>query len=220
MALGPRCGLDVHSKFVTACVLSGPAARPQKNIREFATTTTGLLGLRDWLQALGCRAVALESTGVSWTSLRHPDFVLALANPRAIKGIRGRKTDVGDAEWIAKPHRGGRIVGSFIPPQPVRDLRDLTRHRTTLVQEQTAESNRILKVLEDANINLAEVASDVCGVSGWGMMLAPPRPASRTRRGRGRRSPPRPPSSPGAGQLLPTIDGADRDPPTLRCLPR
>ncbi len=170
------CGLDVHSKFVTACVLRGPAVDPQKHVREFPATTSGLLRVRDWLNGLSCRAVAMESTGVYWKPvwniLEGPDFELTLANPHAIKGIKGRKTDVGDAEWIAKLHRSGLVAGSFVPPEPIRDLRDLTRYRTTLVEEQSAERNRILKVLEDANIKLAEVASDVFGASGWAMLQA------------------------------------------------
>ena len=100
-------GLDVHAEFVTACVLSGATSRPEKSIRVFKTTTAGLLGLRDWLADQGCRAVAMESTGVYWKPVWHmlegPDLDLLLANAQAVKGIKGRKTDVGDAEWIATP---------------------------------------------------------------------------------------------------------------------
>jgi transposase len=168
------CGLDVHSQFVTACVLSGAATRPQKQVREFQTTTAGLLALRDWLVGLSCRAVAMESTGVYWKPVWHvlegPDFDLLLATAQAVKARKGRKTDVGDAQWIAELHRSGYIAPSFVPPAPIRDLRDVTRYRVTLVAEQTAERNRILKLLEDANIKLGEVVSDVFGVSGWEML--------------------------------------------------
>lgn len=170
------CGLDVHAGFVTACILSGTGTRPEKRIREFETTTTGLLALRDWLVAAGCRSVAMESTGVYWKPVWHvlegPDLDLLLANAQAVKAIRGRKTDAGDAEWIAKLHRSGLLVASFVPPEPIRDLRDLTRYRVTLVHEQTAERNRILKLLEDANIKIARVVSDVFGVSGWDILTA------------------------------------------------
>ena len=169
-------GLDVHSAFVTACVLRGVGPRPEKSVREFRATTTGLLALRDWLAGLGCRAVAMESTGVYWKPVWHVleggDFDLLLANAQAVKGIKGRKTDVGDAEWIAKLHRSGLLVPSFVPPEPIRDLRDLTRYRVNLVHEATAERNRILKLLEDANIKIARVVSDVFGASGWDMLEA------------------------------------------------
>lgn len=170
------CGLDVHAEFVTACVLSGSGTKPQKQIREFKTTTAGLLALREWLVDLQCRPVAMESTGVYWKPVWHvlegPDLELLLANAQAVKAIKGRKTDASDAQWIAKLHRSGLLVASFVPPEPIRDLRDVTRYRLSLVHEQTAERNRLQKILEDANIKLARVASDVFGVSGWEMLKA------------------------------------------------
>ena len=170
------CGLDVHAEFVTACVLSGPGTKPQREVREFKTTTSGLLALRDWLVGLNCRPVAMESTGVYWKPVWHvlegPEFDLLLANAQAVKAIKGRKTDVGDATWIAKLHRSGLLQPSFVPPEPIRDLRDVTRYRVSLVHEQTAERNRVQKILEDANIKLARVVSDVFGVSGWEMLKA------------------------------------------------
>jgi transposase len=170
------CGLDVHSRFVTACVLSGPSQKPKKVIRSFSSTAAGLLELRDWLLDLGCRAVAMESTGVYWKPVWHllegPEFDLVLANAYAVKAVKGRKTDVGDAEWIAKLHRSGLVPASFVPPQPIRDLRDLTRYRTALKQEAARERNRIQKLLEDANIKISEVISDLFGKSGRAMLAA------------------------------------------------
>jgi transposase len=169
------CGLDVHSLFVVACVMRGVlSGKPEKLIRTFQTTTRGLCELRDWLVGLGCREVAMESTGVYWRPVWHvlegPEFHLWLANARNIKHAKGRKTDVGDAEWIAKLLRSGMIVPSFVPPEPIRDLRDMTRLRVSFVHEATAERNRIQKVLEDTNIKVAEYVSDLFGVSGREML--------------------------------------------------
>jgi transposase len=172
--LSSCCGLDVHSRFVTACVLSGPSQKPKKVIRTFSATAAGLLELRDWLIDQGCRAVAMESTGVYWKPVWHllegPEFDLVLANAYAVKAVKGRKTDVGDAEWIAKLHRSGLVPASFVPPVPIRDLRDLTRYRTALKQEAARERNRIQKLLEDANIKISEVISDLFGKSGRAML--------------------------------------------------
>jgi transposase len=114
--------------------------------------------LRDWLSAQGCRSVAMESTGVYWKPVWHvlegPDFDLLLANAHAVKAIKGRKTDEGDAEWIARLHRSGLLSASFVPPEPIRDLRDLTRYRIALVQEAARERNRIHKGLEDTNVKV------------------------------------------------------------------
>ncbi len=165
------CGLDVHSLTVVACVMRGVlSAKPEKLIRTFTTTTRGLCELRDWLLELGVREVAMESTGVYWRPVWHvlegPEFHLWLVNPRSVKQVKGRKSDVGDAEWIAKLLRSGLVVASFVPPQPIRDLRDMTRLRTSYVHEATAERNRIQKVLEDTNVKVAEYISDLFGVSG------------------------------------------------------
>jgi len=169
------CGLDVHSTFVVACVMRGAlSSRPEKLVRTFVTTTRGLCELRDWLVGLGCQEVAMESTGVYWRPVWHvlegPEFHLWLANPRSIKNVKGRKTDVGDAEWIARLLRSGLVTPSFVPPEPIRDLRDVTRLRTSLVWEQSAVRNRIQKVLEDTNIKIAEYVADLFGVSGREML--------------------------------------------------
>lgn len=171
------CGLDVHTLSVVACVLRGALTKkPELLTRTFATTRAGLRELRAWLLELGCREVAVESTGVYWRPvwnvLEGPEFHLWLANARSIKHVKGRKTDVSDAQWIAKLLRSGLVVQSFVPPQPIRDLRDLTRYRVSLVEEASAERNRIQKVLESTNIKVAEVVSDLFGVSGREMLDA------------------------------------------------
>jgi len=170
------CGLDVHKRTVVACLLTpGPDRRPQKQIRTFATLTKGLLDLRDWLAAAGCTHVAMEGTGVYWKpvyNLLEDRFTLLLANAQHIKAVPGRKTDVKDCEWIADLLRHGLLRASFVPDRPQRELRELTRYRTSLVQEHAAEVNRLQKTLEGANIKLASVASDVLGASGRAILEA------------------------------------------------
>lgn len=167
-----RCaGLDVHQETVVACVLSGPLDQaPTRDLRTFGTTTEELMGLAEWLVEGGCSHVAMESTGVYWKPvwnvLEAFDFELILANAHHIKNLPGRKTDMKDAEWIAKLLRSGLIEGSFVPSPEVRDLRDLTRYRKKLVYQATAEKNRIHRLLQDANIKLTSFMSDVFGVSG------------------------------------------------------
>ena len=171
------CGLDVHKKSVTACVLLTEAdGAVWKHTHTFSTMTYGLLALSDWLEALGVRVVAMESTGVYWRPvfniLEEAGREVILVNAQHIKAVPGRKTDVRDAEWIADLLRHGLLKGSFIPPQPVRELRELTRYRKSLVGERTREVNRLHKVLETANIKLGAVVSDVMGVSGRAMLMA------------------------------------------------
>ena len=170
------CGLDVHQATVVACLLIVLAnGKVKKQIRTFGTTTRELLALRDWLQAEGCTHVAMESTGVYWKpvyAILEGSFELIVANAQHIKQVPGRKTDVKDAEWIADLLLHGLLKPSFVPPQPIRELRDLTRYRRKLVESRTAERNRLLKLLETANIKLASVASDVFGVSGMRMLRA------------------------------------------------
>jgi transposase len=166
-----RCaGLDVHQENVVACVLFGPLdKKPQKSIQTFATTTTGLLALSDWLASLQVTEVVMESTGVYWKpvwNILEDTFKLALANARHVKNVTGRKTDVKDAEWLAQLLRCGLIESNFVPPEGIRDLRDLTRYRKKLIQNRTAEQNRIHKILQDANIKLTSVLSNIFGVSG------------------------------------------------------
>ncbi|HEX6232702.1 MAG TPA: IS110 family transposase [Jiangellaceae bacterium] len=170
------CGLDVHKRSVVAClVLPGSTAKPRKEIRTFGTMTDDLLALGDWLAGAGCTHVAMESTGVYWQpiwNLLEDRFTLLLVNARHIKAVPGRKTDVRDCEWIADLLRHGLLRGSVVPNREQRDLRELVRYRTSLTRERAAEVNRLQKVLEQANIKLAGVASDVLGVSARHMLDA------------------------------------------------
>jgi transposase len=170
------CGLDIHKKTVVACLISSaPRQPPQKEVRTFRTVTAELLLLADWLQAAGCTHVAMESTGVYWRpvyNLLEGLFTLLVVNAQHIKTVPGRKTDVKDAEWIAELLRHGLLRGSFIPSKPQRQLRELTRHRTTLVQDRARVINRLQAVLEDANIKLAAVVTDIRGVSARAMLEA------------------------------------------------
>jgi transposase len=147
----------------------------QKQLRTFGTTTRELLSLREWLLSEGCTQVALESTGVYWKpvyAILEGAFQIVVANAQHVKKVPGRKTDVKDAEWIADLLCHGLLRSSFVPPQPIRELRDLTRYRRKLVESRSAERNRLLKVLETANIKLASVATDVFGTSGRLMLRA------------------------------------------------
>ena len=170
------CGLDVHQATVVACLLMVlNNGKVKKQIRSFGTTTRELVALRDWLQSQGCTHVGMESTGVYWKpvyTILEGTFDITVANAQHVKNVPGRKTDVKDAEWIADLLRHGLLRKSFVPPKPIRELRDLTRFRRKLVESRTDERNRLLKVLETANIKLATVASDVFGVSGMRMLDA------------------------------------------------
>jgi transposase len=170
------CGLDVHQATVVACLFVGRAdEKPRKVIRTFSTVTRGLLELRDWLLAEGCTHVGMESTGVYWKPVHavlEGDFEIVVGNAHHIKNVPGRKTDVKDAEWLAYLLRHGLIAKSFVPPKPIRELRDLVRYRRKLVESRTAERNRLSKVLETANIKLSSVVSDVFGASGMAMLRA------------------------------------------------
>lgn len=174
--LHPSCaGLDVHKKSVTACVTRLVDGELLKETREFDTMTGGILALADWLEQLGVRQVAMESTGVYWKpifNLLEDRFEVMVVNAQHIKRVPGRKTDVKDAEWIAQLLQHGLLAPSFIPPPPFRELRDLTRCRTQLVRQRATVANRIQKELEDANIKLASVASDILGASGQAMIEA------------------------------------------------
>ena len=172
-----RCaGLDVHQASVVCCVLIGAFGRkPQKLLRTFGTTTRELEALRAWLAGHGVTHVGMESTGVYWKpvyAVLEGHFQLIVGNAHHIKNVPGRKTDVKDAEWIAQLVRHGLITKSFVPPPAIRDLRELLRHRRALVETRTAARNRVLKLLEGANVKLSGVASDVFGVSGWAMLEA------------------------------------------------
>jgi transposase len=167
---GRCCGLDIHKKLVVACLITpGEDGTPQKEIRSFSTMTDDLLALGDWLAGAGCTHVAMESTGVYWKpiyNLLESRFALLLVNAQHIKAVPGRKTDVRDCEWIADLLRHGLLRASFVPDQPQRDLRELTRYRASLVQERSREISRLQKTLEGANIKLSAVATDILGKSG------------------------------------------------------
>lgn len=173
--LYPRCaGLDVHKDMVMARVrcVSDP---PHDEVRSFATTTSALLELNDWLYEHGVTHVAMEATGVYWKPIWHlleDHFELVLANAQHIRNVPGRKTDVNDATWIADLLAHGLIRSSFVPPAPIQELRDLTRTRKQLVREISQHSLRIQKTLEDANLKLGSVLSDVLGKSGWAILAA------------------------------------------------
>lgn len=174
--LYPRCaGLDVHQQTVVACARVASGSSVQQEVRTFGTTTGDLLALADWLTAHGCTHVAMESTGVYWKPIWHVldgHFALILANALQIRSVPSRKTDVNDAMWIADLLAHGLIRSSFVPPAPIHELRDLTRTRKQLVREIARHTLRIQKVLEDANLKLTSVISDVLGMSGRAMIEA------------------------------------------------
>lgn len=165
------CGIDVHAKTVVVCLIQ----KGRKQTHTYSTMTDDLLKLSDWLASEGCTHAAIESTGVYWKpvfNILEGVLEVILVNARNVKAVPGRKTDVRDCEWLADLLRHGLLRPSFIPPIEIREIRELVRHRHTLVAVQTAVSNRILKVIESANIKLAQVASDALGVSGRAMLRA------------------------------------------------
>src|SRR5438552_1782384 len=168
------CGLDVHKKVVVACLITLTAkGQRHKEIRSFGTMTRDLLVLLDWLRAAECTHIALESTGVYWRpifNILEGEMTVLLVNAAHIKAVPGRKTDIKDAEWIADLLQHGLLRPSFIPPAPQRELRELTRYRTSLVEERSRIINRLQKTLEDANLKLASVASDLMGRSARDML--------------------------------------------------
>jgi transposase len=164
------CGVDIHKQFITTClIVPGATGKATKEIQTFRTMTTDLERFRDWLLEAGCTHVAMESTGVYWKPiynlLEETDLMVLVVNAQHIKQVPGRKTDVRDCEWIADLLRHGLLQASFIPDQAQRELRELTRYRTSLIQERAAEVNRVQKVLEGANIKLAAVTKDIMGIS-------------------------------------------------------
>lgn len=173
----PRCaGLDVHKRQITVCRLT-PGSGPElhSEVRTFGTLTRDLLALSDWLTEGGCTHVVLESTGVYWKpvyNLLEGSFTLLLVNPEHVKALTGRKSDVQDATRLAYLLARNELTGSFIPDREQRELRELTRYRTALVQERSAEVNRLQKTLEGANLKLASVASNVQGKSAQAMLRA------------------------------------------------
>ena len=177
--LREKCaGLDIHRSTIMACVLcSDPAGPVSKTIKSFVATVKGITELVAWLRGFGVSHVGMEGTGVYWMpiymALEATEWATPIVgNARHIKQVPGRKTDVKDAEWIAQLTRFGLIRPSFIPPRPIRALRDLTRYRRTLVEVQASERRRLIKQLEATDMKLAEVLSDVFGVSGRAILLA------------------------------------------------
>ncbi|MBM3749303.1 MAG: IS110 family transposase [Acidobacteria bacterium] len=172
-----RCaGLDVHKKTVSACVSVCEAdGGKRQQLRTFGTFTRDLLALADWLKQNAVTHVAMEATGIYWRpvwAVLESQFEQMLVNPQHIKAVPGRKTDAKDCEWIADLLQHGLLRGSFVPPTPIQDLRDLTRYRAELRQSQNRVANRIQKFLEQANLKLSSVASDALGVSGRRMLEA------------------------------------------------
>jgi transposase len=167
--------LDVHKAQVTACVRVPEQGGRASEVAEFRTTVRGLLVLRDWLVSHGVTQVTMEATGDYWRPVWHvleDDFELLLVNARHVKQVPGRKTDVKDAEWLCQLAEAGLLQASFVPPKPIRDLRQLTRYRKAQIQERQREANRLHKTLEDTGIKLDCVATDILGVSGRAMLDA------------------------------------------------
>lgn len=172
----PRCGgLDVHKDLIVACVRIAEGTQVTRHFGRFGTSTRELLRLLAWLLSYGVTHVAMESTGVYWKPVWHileGSFVLIVGNSKHMKNVPGRKSDQNDASWIADLCAHGLIRASFVPPEPIRDLRDLTRTRTQLGHERGRHVQRLQKVLEDANVKLSSVLTDITGVSGRKMLAA------------------------------------------------
>lgn len=168
--------LDVHKQQVTVCVrVPGKDGGREQHVAEFPTTVAGLLTLRDWLAAFGVGQVVMEATGVYWKpvwAILEDEFDCLLVNARHVKQVPGRKTDVKDAEWLCQLAEAGLLRASFVPPKPIRALRNLTRYRKTQIQERAREANRLHKALEDTGIKLDCVATDILGKSGRAMLDA------------------------------------------------
>jgi transposase len=172
---GRCCGIDVHKSSLVACLRIQDGRRRHTEVQSFGTTTTEILRLHAWLSEAECTHVAMESTGVYWQpvfNLLEGSFGVVLANAHHIKAVPGRKTDVKDCEWLADLLAHGLIRASFIPPASIRELRDLTRHRKSLIRDRVKAANRVHKLPEGANIKLGTVVSDVLGVSGRAMLEA------------------------------------------------
>jgi transposase len=175
--LHPHCaGLDVHKDTVVACVRHMVEGRVSCAVKTFKTTTQELMKLSDWLSAEGATHIAMEATGVYWKPIWHilsdGAFQLVLANAAHVKNVPGRKTDVNDATWLADLMAHGLIKASFVPDQPTLQIRDLLRTRKQLVRERSGHVQRLQKTLEDANIKLDSVVTDILGLSGRRMVEA------------------------------------------------
>ncbi len=171
-----QCGLDVHKALVTACVrVPGAGGERVEQVAQFRTTVRGLLVLRDWLTGHAVTHVVMEATGVYWKPVWHvleDEFELMLVNARHVKQVPGRKTDVCDAAWLCQLAEAGLLRASFVPPKPIRALRQLTRYRRAQIGERQREANRLHKALEDTGIKLDCVATNILGVSGRAMLDA------------------------------------------------
>jgi transposase len=174
--LQKRCaGLDVHKIEVVACLRIVSSRKVGREVRRFPTTTHGLLELREWLERGGCTHVAMEATGVYWKpvwQILEGHFALILANAAHVKNVPGRKSDVSDATWLADLLAHGLIRASFVPPQPIQELRDLTRTRKQLTREIVQHNQRIQAVLEEANVKLCSVITDILGATGRRILKA------------------------------------------------
>lgn len=170
------CGLDVHKKMLVACLsVLGADGQRQKQVRSYSTMLADLLALRDWLTAAGCTHVAMESTGVYWKPIYNVldgSVEVLVVNAQHLKAVPGRKTDVHDAEWLADLLQHGLLRASYIPARAQRELRELTRTRTRLIQQRSQTINRLQKVLEDSNIKLGSVVSNIMGMSAQAMLKA------------------------------------------------
>ncbi len=167
--------LDVHKEQVTACVRVPGRGKREEHVAEFKTTVQGLLALRDWLKAFGVTQVAMEASGVYWKppwAILEDEFECLLVNARHVKQVPGRKTDVSDAAWLCQLLEAGLLRASFVPPKPIRTLRNLTRYRKAQIGERQREANRLHKILEDTGIKLDCVAADILGASGRAMLDA------------------------------------------------
>src|SRR5688572_7942642 len=165
------CGIDVHPQTLTACLNK----KGKKQTLTFSTMTDELLKMRDWLASQGCTHVVIESTGVYWKpvfNILESAMEVILVNPEHVRGLRGHKTDVKDAEWLCDLLRHGLVRPSFIPQEDIREMRELTRYRESLVRERTAVANRIQKIIESGGIKLTQVLSDVLGASGRAILWA------------------------------------------------
>lgn len=174
--LYPKCaGLDVHKDIVVACTRIAVDGKATQDVRSFATTTTALFELSAWLEEHHCTHVVMEATGVYWKPVWHVlegTFELVLANAQHVRNVPGRKSDVNDAMWLSDLLAHGLVRGSFVPPTPIQEVRDLTRTRKQLAREVVQHTNRIEKVLEDTNIKIASAISDVLGKSGRAILDA------------------------------------------------
>jgi transposase len=171
-----RCaGLDVHKDVIVACARIADGGKVRHELESFPTLTRGRLELSDWLEARGVTCVAMEATGVYWKpawQLLEGHFELILANAAHVKNVPGRKTDANDAEWLSDLAAHGLIAASFVPPEPVQDLRDLTRTRKQIAREVVQHTNRIQKVLDSANLKLTGLITDILGVGGRAILDA------------------------------------------------